>query len=233
MDPNHLIVYKSPFSKVRLGKDYDGGYVICDIPNQSYSLLISGGVCDDISFEEDFIRLFNVPCVAFDGTVSGLPPSSFEHLISFIQKNIGPENSDAVTNMHQLIETGGDHLFLKMDIEGAEFPWFESLTKSHLNRFDQMVVEFHYPFSERESSVFQKINRTHVLVHFHGNAVAGVRIHNSIVFPNVFECTYLHKRHFKKPLQLSDEIIPSCIDMCNGGPAMSDIFISYPPFVWR
>lgn len=28
MDPNVLTVYKSPFSKIRLDKDNDGGYVI-------------------------------------------------------------------------------------------------------------------------------------------------------------------------------------------------------------
>ena len=48
----------APNKKERLGKDYDGGYVICDIPDISYNLLLSCGISDDISFEEQFCDKF-------------------------------------------------------------------------------------------------------------------------------------------------------------------------------
>jgi hypothetical protein len=58
--PSHYIdslrVYKSPFPKSRLGKNGDGGYIINDIPHMKYSCLISGGISNDISFEEDFLQ---------------------------------------------------------------------------------------------------------------------------------------------------------------------------------
>ena len=56
MDPRDLTVYKSPFPKVRLGKDYDGGYIIVEIPDVKYSILLAGGISYDISFEEDFLK---------------------------------------------------------------------------------------------------------------------------------------------------------------------------------
>jgi hypothetical protein len=59
MNPSVLTCYKSPFKKIRLGKDYDGGYVIAEIPNASYKILLTGGIENDISFEEDFINKYS------------------------------------------------------------------------------------------------------------------------------------------------------------------------------
>ena len=74
MNPVVLTVYKSPFTKLRLGKDYDGGYIIAEIPNVSYTTFLSGGIETDISFEEDFIIKYpNVKAFAFDGTIHNLP----------------------------------------------------------------------------------------------------------------------------------------------------------------
>ena len=33
-------VYTSPFKKVRIGKEFDCGYVITEIPNMTYKLLL-------------------------------------------------------------------------------------------------------------------------------------------------------------------------------------------------
>jgi hypothetical protein len=36
-----------------------------------------------------------------------------------------------------------NNIFLKMDIEGAEYPWLLSLNNDQLNKFKQIVIEFH------------------------------------------------------------------------------------------
>ena len=62
-------VYKSKWPKVRLGRDYDGGYAIADIGNP-YDYFLSGGIENDTSFEESFLKRYpNLECTAFDGTV--------------------------------------------------------------------------------------------------------------------------------------------------------------------
>ena len=38
MDPQVLTVYKTPFPKIRVGRDGDGGYIIADIPDIQYNL---------------------------------------------------------------------------------------------------------------------------------------------------------------------------------------------------
>ena len=228
MDPRVLTVYKCPYPKKRLGKDYDGGYIIADIPDIKYSLLIAGGIENDISFEEDFVKKYKANCIAYDGTIQKLPKESVD--IVFIKKNIGAENSDKVTNLHEIIDAN-NNIFVKMDIEGGEIPWINSLNDTQLNKFDQIIMEFHRPFSATEVSVFDKINKNHVLIHFHANNCCGSRMHRGVKIPNVFECTYLHKKFFKDAPILNTERIPSSLDMKNTD--KPEIYIDYPPFVNR
>jgi hypothetical protein len=227
MDPSVLTVYKSPYPKIRLGKDYDGGYIMVDIPNIKYDILLSGGIANDISFEEDFIKKYSdVKCIAFDGSIDKLPKEN--NGITFIKKYIGYKNSKTYTNIYDYIDSNNS-IFIKMDIEGGEIPWIESLHDNQINKFDQIVIEFHCPFSEKEIDVFDKINKNHVLVHFHGNNCCGLRDHKGVNIPNVFECTYLHKKYFDNEPELNKDLIPSSLDMPNTG--NPEIHIDYPPFV--
>jgi hypothetical protein len=233
MNPEVLRVYKSPFKKLRLGKDYDGGYIICEIPNVSYKILISGGVLDDISFEEDFINKYpNVKSFAFDGSIEYLPNGKFpkeRSNIIFVKKNIGFLNNEKITNIHDIINAN-DSIFVKMDIEGGEIPWIKSLNDEQMNKFEQIVMEFHFPFSDDEIDVFDKINKNHYLIHFHGNNCCGVRNHRGVDIPNVFECTYLHKKYFNSIPELNNDLIPSILDMKNVE-NNNEIYINYLPFV--
>ena len=225
--PSDLRVYTSPFPKKRLGKNYDGGYVISVIPDIQYDILLSGGIEVDISFEEDFIKEYGVKCLAFDGTINELPKMNTD--ITHIKKNIGPTNNNMFTNLHDLIEKN-TNIFVKMDIEGGEIGWLTSLHENHMNRFEQLVIEFHFPFSLKEKDIFSKLNKTHVLVHFHGNNSVGLKQYRGVHIPLVFECTYLHKKHFTSPPTLNRQPIPSNIDMPNTT-RRPDIYLPYPPFV--
>jgi hypothetical protein len=228
MNPSVLTVYKSPFTKLRLGRDFDGGYIIAEIPNIKYTILLAGGIEGDISFEEDFINKYpTVNAYAFDGTIYNLPKQISK--ITFIKKNIGFENNEQTTNLHDIINVN-ECIFVKMDIEGGEIPWIKSLSDEQMNKFEQIVMEFHFPFTDREIDVFDKINKNHYLIHFHGNNCCGVRNHNGVIIPDVFECTYLHKKYFTNPPELNKESIPSNLDLKND-PLADEICINYPPFV--
>jgi hypothetical protein len=228
MNPQVLTVFKSPFKKIRLGQDYDGGYIIAEIPNVSYTTFLAGGIETDISFEEDFINKYpNVKTFAFDGTINNLPKENSN--ITFIKKNIGHENNEGNTNLHDIINAN-ECILVKMDVEGGEIPWIKSLSDEQMNKFEQIVLEFHCPFSNNEIDVFDKINKNHYLIHFHPNNCCGVRNHYGVNIPNIFECTYLHKKYFTDSPELSKELIPSDLDMKNV-PHIDEIYIDYPPFV--
>ncbi len=227
MHPSLLTVYKSPFKKNRIGKDNDGGYIIVDIPNPRYEILIAGGIEDDISFEEHFTNRYpNVECIAFDGSISNVPIHNDR--ITFIHQYISGYNDAHVTNLHDIIDKHNS-VFVKMDIEGHEIPWIKSLNSEQLNKLEQIVLEFHFPFSENEIDAFENLNQNHFLVHFHANNGCGLRNHNGINIPNVFECTYLHKKYFTRFPELNSDVIPGILDMPNV--AGDEIQINYPPFV--
>ncbi len=228
MNPSVLTVFKSPFMKKRLGKDYDGGYIIAEIPNVTYTTLIAGGIANDISFEEDFINKYtDTQVYAFDGTINNLPKEN--NNITFIKKNIGSENNERISNLHNIIDVN-ERIFVKMDIEGYEIPWIKSLSNEQMNKFEQIAIEFHCPFGNKEIEVFDKINKNHYLIHFHGNSCCGIINHKNINIPKVFECTYLHKKYFTTTPELNKELIPSNLDMPNRSNT-DDIRINYPPFV--
>jgi hypothetical protein len=229
MDLMLLTVYQCPFPKMRIGRESDGGYVIAVIPNHTYDLLLAGGIADDISFEEHFLQVHDqTKCIALDGTVNQLP--TINDRIMFIKKNIGNINSEGFTNLHDIIESHKS-IFVKMDIEGAEINWLKCLTDDHLNNFDQIVMEFHYPFTENDNLAFARLNKNHALIHFHGNNNCGVRNIDGINIPNVFECTYLHLKFINR-LELNSVSIPGTFDRPNFNHE-KEIYLNYPPFVFK
>ena len=222
-----LTVYQSPYPKVRLGRDGDGGYVIADIPC-IYSVLLAGGVGGDVSFERDLVERCRIPsALLFDKEYYGHPEdfdvdaatkTEFLHpSMRFHKKNIARQTSEVTTNLHEELQryTG---IFVKMDIEGSEYEWLEGLDGEHLNSIDQMVIEFHLPHENvGHWAMLSKINRTHLLVHLHPNNFLGLDSYHevsSVTVPIVFECTYVHKR-FSKHLFHNDKPLPTAIDQPN------------------
>ena len=66
---NLFRLYKSNHNKIRLGNTHGDGYVIADL-SVNYGCFIFCGVSDNIDFELDFTDKYNIPCIAFDGTIN-------------------------------------------------------------------------------------------------------------------------------------------------------------------
>ena len=58
------------FDLVRVGKNNDGGYLISKKNLEKSEYLLSFGISDDFSFEEDFKKYKNTKIISFDPTVS-------------------------------------------------------------------------------------------------------------------------------------------------------------------
>ena len=54
---------------VRLGKNHDGGYLVNEQDILKTKTLLSFGIGEDWSFEEQFTNLNNCPLIAYDGTL--------------------------------------------------------------------------------------------------------------------------------------------------------------------
>jgi hypothetical protein len=175
------MMHSSSMQKVRRGNSepdetgFDGGYVILlppDDNNRSYDLVLSAGVADDVSFEEEMATLYNAPVHLYDGTIEEYPSSRRPPNVFFHRENISSNYLEGCTLSEYFLNY--NDIFLKMDIEGHEFEWLDSLSTADMLKIKQIVIEIH--LSESPSEQLQKQRRalsrlayTHVLLHAHGN----------------------------------------------------------------
>jgi hypothetical protein len=206
-----LTVFDSkPFTKIRIGRDNDGGYVIADL--SSYDLFLSAGIANDISFEEEFSRKYNVNCYAFDGSINSLPYETNSSII-FNKLNISNITDDKHTNLRNFFDSDKyNNMFIKMDIEGSEDIFFSTLSKNDLLKIKQLVVEVHKP----DSFVPYILSKTHYLIHLHSNNYGGVSIVDGVPIPSVYELTYVRKDCFIEKPKLNMQILPTFLDQRNG-----------------
>lgn len=205
-----LVVRDPPFKKIRVGRDMDGGYVIMDGLN--YDCLISGGIKDDDSFEHDFLSLHPVPVFAFDGSIKKLPRE--DDRINFIKKNISDTNSELEDNLSELLSQYND-IFLKMDIEGDEYVWLNSLSDSDLLKFRQIAIEFHEPYERYKWRCLERLSNSHWAFHFHANNCGAVCYHGKTRVPESFEMTYVRKSDIDGEPELNTSKFPIDLDEAN------------------
>jgi len=220
--------------KTRCGTLNDGGYVFGEI-DEKYDCYISAGIFNEDSFSRDFIKKYNMHefnSFGFDGSINAYP-HQYTTNISFIKKNINSFNDNNNTNLSYLLDNNRN-IFIKMDIEGWEYPWILSCSEKQLSNVKQIVLEFHDIGSDKVGAsysdkvkCFEKLNKTHYLIHAHGNNFG--KIVNGI--PETIELTYLNKNHFKTEPELNTVNLPiKSIDYPNNHNA-TDINLSFYPFV--
>lgn len=219
--------------KKRFGVPLDGGYVIADIGN-IYDCYISAGVSWEESFSRDFISYYGMNdhnSFAYDGTIHAYP-YNYTTNINFTRKNIGNTCNDRVTDLKKVIESK-KNIFLKMDIEGGEYDWIPCLTTDELNKFAQIVIEYHginddsYDHSfDIKNKCFEKMCHTHYPIHAHGNTCGGI----TGKIPDVLEITYLRKDLLLDPNPNKDPLPISGLDFKNDTSKNYDYDLNFYPF---
>jgi len=231
---NNLYLFEvySFFNKVRLGSNSDSGFVIGDI-DVIYDCYIGVGNNGNESFSSDFIKLYNLN--EFNAyCVDNGPqkyPYNYTRDISYIRKSLGNTNNYYITDLTFLLKKH-KNIFLKMDIEGGEYQWLSFIDSNLLKNIKQMVIEFHYINSDYITSYqnkmecIKKLNKTHHIIHAHGNNYE--RVTNNM--PDVIELTFINKQIFEEPPPLNTIPLPiPNIDYPNN-PELPDINLNYYPF---
>ena len=221
--------------KIRCGINRDGGYVFADL-NGNYDCYISAGISNEESFSRDFINKYNInisDSYGFDGTINDFP-YEYTRNIQFIKKNINNFNDDTNTNLSFLTEKY-NNIFLKIDIEGGEYPWLLQIDETQLNKFKQIVIEFHGITNDSwgcnyndKVKCLEKLLKTHYLIHAHGNNFGPVQ--NNI--PDVIELTYVNKNYFETPPELNTQPLP-IPDLDYGNSNKTDYNLNFYPFTKR
>jgi hypothetical protein len=200
-------------SKNRLGGTGDGGYVIAEGLG-GYDMFISAGVGWSDQFSLDFTARYGMKGYAFDGTIDAYPHVTSD--MTFVRKNVEP----GCEEFNRLFENNRD-IFLKMDIEGAEYAWLEHTP--YLGHVKQFVIEFHDVW--KHVDILYKILQTHRLVHAHPNNHGDY----DDTKPRVIEMTFIRKEYTSDILNTT--LLPiEGLDMPNkkGTP---DLDLNFEPFV--
>ncbi|WP_419827785.1 hypothetical protein [Sphingomonas sp.] len=220
--------------RVRLGRNFDGGYIMLDRfdgVQAAYSL----GINDDVSWDYD-IAVRGIDIFQYDHTIEQLP---FEHP-RFHWKKLGISN-DLVPGMATIesliVENGhqdADNMILKCDIEGAEWLALCFTPNNVLAKFSQIVLEVHnlqllrdQQFAHTARQVALNLTASHHVVNVHGNNFSQFEAVGGIPLPQSLELT-LARKNLGEFIP-STRIFPADDDMpCN--PRIAEMHLG--PFVY-
>jgi hypothetical protein len=196
---------------VRIGKNYDGGYLVNVEDISKATQLISFGVGPDWSFEKQFIKINDCPVIAYDEKIDS-PDDEYRNFFvgkrKHILKNIGHNyNNVRFENVIQ-----AHNLFLKCDIEGAEYDLFSKLIE-YSSSFVGMVIEVHN-LNERNNliNLFNLISKLDLkLVHIHVNNYFYYK-KEDLAIPDILELTFSSSKNTRYNPHLS---LPHRLDMPN------------------
>lgn len=221
------LVHSSRFFQVRLGRDFDGGYVLPD-DFLNISSAISIGIGNDQSFDYALAEL-GISVFQFDGTIEN-PPKIHEKII-FNKENWNEHGSGVC--LRDMIDRIGNNkdLLLKFDVDGVEWPNIVSLDQDILKYFRIIVCELH-GFLTNPSSVhhimiesINKLTANHQLVHVHGNNYGLFSIFEGCPIADVIEVS-LHRNDRGPFLKYAGEL-PTSLDRPNNKKEKDLVLRSY------
>jgi GT2 family glycosyltransferase len=191
-----------PADLIRVGPTSDGGYVVSKASVKATEHLLSGGLSADWAFEEAFRTLNPVELTVYDGTM-GWPfwcatmgrnlrlrltdPHRAHQLASYrkyrrffagvgarhMDRNLGVAGPRAVSMGEALRRTGSREVFVKLDVEGAEYACLGEIVK-YRKHITGLAIEMHgVRAHEHEISQFIAAMDSHALTFVRANNAGG------------------------------------------------------------
>ena len=215
MSHKYFIVRLFPsFAKIRFGNLADSGYTLTlfsyffpNPPLLQYDAFFDCGLGNNVSFTKQWMKHYNMSyenSFSYDYTIDSFPDDSIN--IQFFPFKIdatnNPYSNPITTNLHNEM-LPYYNIFMKMDIEGYEYPWLLSLSIEQLSKIKQFIVEFHGVNDDSwgtcysdKIKCFEKLTLTHFIIHIHANNYGKVCYKDNIMIPDILEITYLNKNCF-------------------------------------
>lgn len=209
-------------SKVRLGGKNDGGYV-CLSDFKGIEAGFSFGIAEDASWDNDLANK-GIVVHQVDHTIDS-PPIIHSNLrfqkkklVSVNNQNPGEETISSLLSRH--VKGTSASAILKMDIEHDEWEIFYKTSSGDLNKFSQIICEFHNfsavgdeTWYEQALAVFKKLHEKFAVVHVHGNNFLPWTTIGGVPFPELLEVTFANRTRYA--FTPSDEIFPTALDAPN------------------
>jgi predicted O-linked N-acetylglucosamine transferase (SPINDLY family) len=189
-------------TKIRIGPDADGGYVLPSC-SRSSSLVFSIGIGNEVGFDTQMAKL-GAKILQFEHSFERAP---LEHPnIRFLRQGWGARDGgeERLISLRSMISQadwkGVTCPILKIRANGAEWEALEAADPADLGRFEVITGEFHdftrlidREYFDRVHAVFSKLAGTHNVVHMHANNAGGLFVIGGIPFPKLLELTFLRK----------------------------------------
>lgn len=219
-----------PLELIRHGKEYDGGYVAAVKAFRQADVLLGYGINDDNSFEDQFSLIYNKPSYGFDCGIYQI--NSESKLFTLVSECIGSDaflynkssGNNKVASFNKQLDSlnlRGKKLFIKMDIEGAEYDAFPEII-DYKNNITGIALEIHFAnpkTTQNALNLLKRLDKDFVLIHVHGNnccTETGFKTINSIgIIPNVIELSYINKALVTDYTLSGDQSHPLKIDQPN------------------
>lgn len=191
--------------RIRIGCSGDGGYVIMDHKNLSETVLYSYGIEDNDSFDQHFNKRYGSQVRQYDFSIA--PPPNRKNF-TFAAEGISHIKTENCDTFDSHVKQNGDmdrRIFLKMDVEGAEWLTFLNMPEERLKQCNQIALEIHdlsgrgkntmYPSVslEQKVAVMEKLNKYFHCWNVHANNYASIFIVDGYKVPDVMEFTFINK----------------------------------------
>jgi hypothetical protein len=187
----------------RWGSEADGGYVVPGDLLRKSSLLITGGVGDDVDFEAEVARKIPaIKIVLFDHTIENVPrnspPSATWHKLEL-------GTSPGQTSLTKTLDLAGQSttrdLILKLDIESAEWRLIDSTPRDFWRSVSVLILEIHNLQDRKHWDEYHRVlkvlDEQLLLIHAHGNNCSPTTHfrHQGTYVPTTMELTYINRNN--------------------------------------
>lgn len=200
----------------RLGNTHDGGYVMLNHFTYQNKIAYSFGISDDISWDKEMSER-GIEVFMYDHTIDF--PMNLNENMHFSKTGLcgsDKKNNENLKTIEELIYKNNheheDRMILKVDIEGDEYDFLRNVNENILKKFDQIVMEMHFvtdcDLTETIVNAFRKLNKTHYLVHIHGNNYSHIRYVNNDAISDSIEVLYVNKDLYEFETSKENVIIP-------------------------
>ncbi|MBQ3346494.1 MAG: FkbM family methyltransferase [Synergistaceae bacterium] len=192
-----------------------------DLPG---GIAYSFGIAQNVSWDRDMAsRGYDV--FMYDHTISRLPESNPRFHWSRLGLSDGSSQDDRLRTLEELITANGHKdrrdMILKIDVEGAEWGFLETVRPETLAKFSQITFELHGMINPAQPSktlnALRKLNATHQLIHLHPNNNASCITVGGKIFCNTLEASYVLRENHSF-VQDYDVSLPLEVDMPDAKP---------------
>lgn len=218
-----------PIQLIRHGRAGDGGYLVSRVAFEKADVLLGYGIADDISFEETFSTLYQKPSFGFDCGVESILVNN--KLCTFISECIANDSSvyahqkssgkfSTFPDQLKKLSLQNKKLFIKMDIESAEYVAFEGIQEFFQN-ITGIVLEIHFAHDNQivlANILLEKLLKDFYLVHLHANNCSLVTFQTKYSkgnIPRVLELTFINKNLVTNAVIAENQSYPLSSDMEN------------------